>query len=202
MSRADGSAGLVAGVIDAAAADLAAREAAAQLALFDEAEALLPAGRRLDVEEIGTVAVAERRAGRPKGAVNKGTRELRDYLGARGFDAVLEQVRWAFLSPEELAARLGCTREAAFDRKMTLLDRLAPYQHARLAPTDTGGNAVPLLAMTIGGRLATPDTARPPWQWDVEGVFVDVPQSEQDQGLGDAPSGQSQIAQSQAEGKP
>lgn len=135
----------------------------AQLDMLGQA---LPVGvwiGREDGERVAQVAQGERKAGRPPGSTNLATRELRKALHAMGLDSVWEMARWALLSPEELAARLRCTVAEAFDRKLQLLDRIAPYQHARLAPTDDAGNVVPDMVMVLGGRAMTGDMAKPGW---------------------------------------
>ncbi len=62
-----------------------------------------------------TQAEAERRGrGRPLGASNHSSRELRRFLGAVGADPLMQTVEWLRLSPEELARRLGCSIAQAF----------------------------------------------------------------------------------------
>lgn len=142
-------------------------EADAQAELFE------PAGRRLTVEE----ATAERRAGRPKGAQSKATREFRDWMGAMGLDPARTLARWLMLSPEELAARLEIKPVEAFDRQASIATQLLPYLHSKLAHTDQQGNAVPLFNMVIGGG-SSGNVARAPWLDEIEqnqGVIDGVP---------------------------
>lgn len=206
MSAADGATGAIRDALGGLT-----RDPAAGVEQLD----LLPAGgvvvaarggddRRAKVDPASVAAVAanatrERKAGRPPGATNLATRDLRRALHAAGLDSVWEMARWALLTPEELAQRLGCSVADAFDRKIGLLDRIAPYQHARLAPTDAAGAAVPMMAMMIGGREATPLNARPPWEHDQLGAFIE---HEQNQALGGDAPGASQSTSSQSEEKP
>ena len=167
-----------------------------QLALLGEAA--LPAGRRIEQRDIARAAAAERRAGRPPGATNLATRELRRALHASGLDAVWEMARWARLTPEELAERLGCTRLEAFDRLQALRREVARYQHAPMAATDDRGNVVPTMVMAVGGVVATPGNARPPWEWDRDGTFIEV---EQNQQVSEGEADRSKGDVSKAEGK-
>lgn len=176
MGARDGIGGIVAEGVGAARDALGERDAGEQL--------LLPIGRHVAPGEVAEVAERERSGGRPKGAIGRTTRELRAFLGAQGADPLMAMARWAQLSPEELAQRIGCTKLEAFDRLMSLWDRVAPYVHARLAPTDGKGNAVPWLHMSIGGAPADPHVAgaRPPWETHLDLV---AEKAEQSQHVGD-----------------
>ena len=200
MSREDGVRGVVREALAGAAQAIEAGRGE-QLALIDDPEAALPAGRRIETEDAAANGARERKAGRPPGSTALWTRELRKAMHGAGLDAVWEMARWALLSPEELAARLGCTRLEAFDRRTALLREIAPYQHARLAPTDGAGNVAPMMLMAIGGRIADPAVHRPPWQHDRLGPTLDQP-AEQNQGLGEATAAASNGAPSNGSEKP
>lgn len=188
MSGADG---VVRGAL-AELAEAAAGEGGEQLGL-------LPLGEPVNAERRAEVAARERKAGRPPGATNLATRDLRKALHAMGFDGVWQMARWGSLTPEELAARLGCTRLEAFDRLTVLWDRVGRYQHAPLAPTDGAGNVAPMMVMHVGGREATATNARPPWEWDAAPPFIE---DEQNQPLGEGDAAASKDASSKEDEKP
>lgn len=200
MSRDDGARGVIREALAGAAAQLAQREGA-QAALFADGEASLPAGGYVAPGEAAANGARERKAGRPPGSTNLATRELRKAMHAVGLDSVWTMARWALLTPEELAARLGCTRLEAFDRLRALWAEIAPYQHARLAPTDGAGNVAPMMVMAIGGTIADPAQHRPPWEHDRLGLAREAP-IEQNQGLGEASAGASVAPPSRGSEKP
>lgn len=192
---ADGKAGVVAELVQAVAGDVAAAKAEPeQLAMFEA-----PAGELLIAGS--NAAIAEERrmrgAGRPPGAQNKATRELREWLLAKGIVPQHWQMKWLMLEPEALAARLRCTVAEAFDRQAALARELGPYLMAKMAPTDAAGNAVPGVVLSIGGEPVNQDgSGAVPWgQWF-------RPRGEQYQGLTIEGDAQSQDALSQAEEKP
>jgi len=97
----------------------------------------------IDPEAIAANAADERKRGRPKGAENLSSRQLREMLVRAGGHPLIHLARWATLTPEELAKRLGCSVVEAFDRQVAIWDKLAPYVAAKLAPTDEKGNGRP-----------------------------------------------------------
>lgn len=109
-----------------------------------------PAGRMMSAEE----AREERKAGRPKGATNKASGDLRRFLQRQGVDPHMIMAEYLALSPEELAARLGCSRADAFDRQIKMAESLMPYVRAKLAPVDDTGRAVPVMVFQMGGQAA------------------------------------------------
>lgn len=156
-----GRSGVIGQAVAGAAAELAADRRAAdgeQLGLLP-----LPIGNprakhlRRDVER-------KNQAGRPPGAVNKSTAELRAWLLARGIHPLHQMFRWMQHTPQSLAAELGCTQLEAFDRLRLLWSDAAPYFAARFAPVDGQGNAVaPTFLMQIGGGRAPGAADLPPW---------------------------------------
>lgn len=138
---------------------------------------LEPAGRRMSVK----AAAEERRGrGRPKGAANHSSRELRRFLGAVGADPLMGTVEWLRLSPEELAARLGCNVAEAFDRQERMRDRLMPFVYAKLAPVDDAGKAVPVMVFNMGTGEGAEAEASPPWLAALarDGVTIDHEQNQ------------------------
>jgi hypothetical protein len=117
--------------------------------------------------------------GRPRGAQNIATREVRELIRHLFGDPLLEMARWTLHTPETLARELGCTLVEAFDRLQRVREALAPYFYARLAPTDSEGRpVVPQFAMMIGDRLIGADRA--PWLDDPEvRRALDTPQQNQ-----------------------
>lgn len=178
----------VAAAAGAVAADRAAAEGE-QLGLFAVPVALTKPGETAEESAQRVAAIqaeAERRAGpgRPAGAVNRSTREWRDYILRRGGHPAVRMAEWAMLSPAALAAELGCTKLEAFDRLKALWAELnAVLGLPRLAPTDDKGQVVPWLNLMLGGSGAggeAPGVA--PWAY-LDAVKVADPQPQQNQAL-------------------
>lgn len=111
-------------------------------------------------------AVRRDRAGRPPGARNLATRQMLDFVRRVVGDPVLERARWTMLTPESLAAELGCTKLEAFDRIDRIRSELARLWYAPLAPVDGQGNAVvPSFNMLIGGAPTHQDGSARPWDY-------------------------------------
>lgn len=164
MAEPNGTAGAVAGLL-----------VQAQNALPSEAEQLdllatsqRPSAERLSWNDGKLAAEVERtgKAGRPKGAQNLATRELKTWivhlLGGTPQEAM---ARWAMLEPEELAKRLGCTVAEAFDRQQKIRMELAPYFMARMQPVDDQGRPVPFVALAIGGQVGNANGGAPWATW-------------------------------------
>lgn len=164
MADHHGSAGAVAEAVREARDQLPA-DRGQQLDLL--AEAQRPIGERLWTRE----AVAEevervRKAGRPKGAQNLATRELREWIvHLLGGTPQERMARWAQMEPEEMARRLGCSVLDAWDRQKELWKELSPYIMARMQPVDDQGRAVPLVALSIGGQVGQANGAAPWATW-------------------------------------
>ena len=124
-----------------------ARAAGDQPALFD-----LPCA-----DPSGEIAQAQARSakgGRPKGAQNLATRELREYLlGKMAGKTPQEQLaQWASLGPEGLARALHCTTLEAFDRWRGLMEYLGRFYMAPMVPVDQDGKTAPAIVVSIGGQ--------------------------------------------------
>ena len=138
----------------------------------------------------GRVAEARERSlkgGRPKGAQNIASRELRDWLlrGMGGKTPQEQLATWSNLGPEGLAVALGCTKLEAFDRWRGVLEYLGKFFMAPIAAETSDGKPVPQMVVMVGGSAGVVDQASgetlPPWE------YLDQP----DQALtldGDAPS--------------
>lgn len=150
MSAESGLAGVVADAM-AEAAPIAV--AAVQLPLLDaEAIETARAGR-----DIGQAVEAVRRAGRPKGALNKRTERLRDFiLGQHSHPAqVLAQ---AYSRPvDALAAELGCTRLEAFTVQIRAASELLPYIESKM-PVAVDVDARGAIQLVIHGAEQRPAT--------------------------------------------
>lgn len=128
-------------------------------------------------------AHAGRGGGRPLGAQNRVTVQFRKWLLSTGEDPLESMMRWSMHTPETLAKELGCTIAEAFDRLMSLKDKLAVYLHPRMAPVNDQGQAVPMFQMVFGsGSGVVVRTDQPPWLSDPE-VAAALGQGEQNQGL-------------------
>lgn len=106
----------------------AVREAGPPLALLD-AEQLglgLDAGLR-----IAQAVDQARRAGRPRGAANKRTGKVRDWLLSK-YAHPLEHLAATYSRPVDvLAAELGCTKLEAFAHQLRAAVELAPYMEGK-----------------------------------------------------------------------
>lgn len=121
----------------------------------------------------------EKKAGRPKGATNLATRQLREFIFSRGKNPVIWKISWLTMTVEQLAAYLGCTKLEAFDRQRMLADSLQGLVLPNLAATDENGNAVPTISMVFGGVSPGVSPDRPPWEYldgDEVGVTVSAPE--------------------------
>ena len=124
-----------------------------------------PAADRLGWDDGKLAGEIERtgKAGRPKGAQNLSTRELKAWIVQLLGGTPQERLaRWAMLEPEELARRLGCTVAEAFDRQVKILEGLSPYLMAKMVPVDEDGNAVPFIQLITGGQVQGAD-GQLPW---------------------------------------
>ncbi len=162
MAEANGTAGAVAGLLAEARAALPPE--GEQLDLL--AASQRPSGDRLSWDAGKVAGEVERtaKAGRPKGAQNLATRDLKSWIVRLLGGTPQEQMaRWAMLEPEEMARRLGCTVAEAWDRQQAIRRELAPYFMARMQPVDDQGRPVPLVALSIGGQVGASD-GRAPWE--------------------------------------
>lgn len=133
----------------------------------------------------GKVAEAiGRGGGRPKGAQNLATREVREYLVKRMGGTPQEHLaRWFVLGPEGLAEALGCKKAEAFDRWVALGDKLGRYFMAAMVPVDHEGKPAPQFVVAIGGQVGVVTSSgevRPPWTYLEENQALserDAPQS-------------------------
>ena len=150
---------------------VSARAAGAAAPAAEQLDFLAPVAERInraDADAIAANATEERKRGRPKGAENLSSRQLREMLIRAGGHPLIHLARWATMTPEEMARRLDCKVVEAFDRQVAIWDKLAPYVAAKLAPTDEKGNAVPGLVISIGDQainagIGVSAGGSPPW---------------------------------------
>jgi len=120
-------------------------------------------GRKFDVAAMAAGAEARRGPGRPRGAENRATKELRRYLLERGTNPAEWLVRWLAIRPDELAKYLGCTVLEAFREQRIVAAEIRKVFVPDLASTDDAGQAVPLLNLNIdamaGGADGSDDDA-------------------------------------------
>lgn len=160
-------------IVGAAVAEVAQAIAPAPEPVQDALFALpaIPAANgRLDGAALTAEGERQRKAGRPPGAQNKSTIELRKWLLANGIVPQQWQMRWLLLEPEEMARRLQITLSEAWDRQAALARELAPYLMSRMAPSDDKGNAVPMLAFNINGTGAPGERA----PWEIEAQLMEA----------------------------
>lgn len=160
-----GTAGAVAGLLADAKAALPAQ--AEQLDLL--ADGQRPAGHSLRWDGPALAAEIERtakaKAGRPKGAQNLATKELKAWIVQLLGGTPQERLaRWTMLEPEELAKRLGCTVQEAFDKQAKILTDLSPYFMARMVPVDDQGRPLPFIGIAIAGQMMGGGDGRAPWE--------------------------------------
>lgn len=178
MARQDGVRGAVGGLIEAAAAARPAEPA--QLELLPPGLDGLTAAARRRVEP----GVRAARAGRPPGAENKMTREVKDFVRQVMGDPVIERARWLLHTPESLAAVLGCTRLEAFDRLDRIRAELSRLWYAPAAPVGEDGRPVPVLSLVVAGQVVGAADAPPPWIYAGGPV---IEQAQQNQSLSETP---------------
>lgn len=154
-----GAAGIVAGMLQEASAHIPSEAeqldmlVASQRPGSERLHVTSPSGKRQRFDGAGLAAEVERtaKAGRPPGAQNLSTRELRAWVVRLLGGTPQERLaRWCMLEPEELARKLGCSVVEAFDRQIAILKELQPYFMARMAPVDDQGKAVPLINVQLG----------------------------------------------------
>ena len=78
-------------------------------------------------------AEARRGRGRPKGARNRRTAEMLEFLERLGYEPpMLKLARIAAADTRTMATALGCRKLEAFDRQQRALEALLPYWHQKL----------------------------------------------------------------------
>jgi hypothetical protein len=162
----------IAPIVGAAMAQ-ASRDLAASQPVQDEL--FEPEGRILTPQEARDER--KRGRGRPAGAANKSSGDLRKFLQHQGVDPHMIMAGWLALSPEEMAARIGCKVAEALDRQMRMAESLMPYVRAKLAPVDDTGRAVPVMVFQMGnggaGSLTPSGVVKPPYVIEGEAMGLE-----------------------------
>lgn len=121
-----------------------------------EVERLLPLGDAMAIEaaregrRIDQAVDLVRKAGRPKGAVNKRTAVMRDYLLTR-YPHPGEALAQAYSRPVEvLAAELGCSKLEAFQAQVRAAAELLPYIESKM-PVAVAVDARGAISLVIHG---------------------------------------------------
>lgn len=129
------------------------RKAAVQAALFPEADAD-PLNPLADQAKLPV----KRGPGRPPGAINTATKEMRDYLAANFTNPVIARARVMMMNPHDLALALGCTPLEAFDRIERAREYVGRFTNQELpkAIEIEGGGAVVLNIGVVGQPGADP----------------------------------------------
>lgn len=111
--------------------------------------------------------------GRPAGAENRTTRDLRAFLGATYRHPLVTLARIQAQDPLELARTLGCKPMEALDRITRAAEALAPYMAGKLAAEDYDGNTVtPMLI--LGDVEASRAALREAYDGVAGGPLVDI----------------------------
>ena len=120
--------------------------------------------------------------GRPAGAKNIATKEVKDFIRRVIGDPMIESARWMLHTPESMAKELGCTKLEAFDRLEAIRRDLRPYYYGRAAPVDDQGQALPVFQMVVGGQnVAVAAGSLPPWEYqENQEVSEDDPKTSHD----------------------
>lgn len=178
MAENDTKAAFAGVIADAAAADAAANA--------QEQLTLLPTRFEPGSDQHDRVveAIKRDRRGRPAGAQNIATREMKAFVIKVFGDPLLWRFRYLTHTPETLALELGCSKLEAYDRLDRLAADLSKLFYGSMAPVDGAGNAaVPRLTVMFGGQsggdLVAMQAGRKPWDY----LDVANEQTQQNQAL-------------------
>jgi len=142
----------------------AASETAGQLPTAPVQLMLLgDSGPALIEDEADDQVIANRGAGRPAGAINRATREFRDYILARHRSPLVTLARLQSADPLELAKQLGCKPQEALDRIIRAAECLAPYLHQKQAiAVDVSNTKTVFLTINDGHPVVDNDDSDSP----------------------------------------
>lgn len=167
-----GAAGAVASVLQDAKAELPAPAEQLDLLVAENK----PATERLRYDQVALAAESDRarKAGRPKGAQNLATQDLKRWLVALlGRTPQEWRIRWLMVQPEELAKRFGMTAKEALEFQDRIAKELQPYFMAAMQPVDEDGKPVPFFQLSFGGQVAGAD-GRAPWERSFERIEAEA----------------------------
>jgi hypothetical protein len=99
---------------------------------------------------------ARRGPGRPPGALNRATKELREFILTNFTDPVIGAARVMMMRPQDLATALGCTLLEAYDRIDRARQFVARYTHQEMPKAveigGTGSVTLVIGAVDSGGQ--------------------------------------------------
>ncbi|MFG1383237.1 hypothetical protein [Xanthobacter versatilis] len=134
-------------VAGAPAAEISGGGAQAALPLLEEI-----AGPEDAESPVGALVRGRRGPGRPPGATNKLTRDIRKLILSQHKHPLLALAEIYSLDTKALAVHLGCKAVEALDRQVRAAAELAPYLAAKQAAVDDDGRTVlPMLQLNFGG---------------------------------------------------
>lgn len=100
---------------------------------------------------VGKLAAARRGPGRPAGAQNRMTKDIRKLILSQYRHPLVALAEIASLDTLALAAHLGCKPVEALDRQIRAAAEVAPYLAAKQAAVDESGQVVlPMLTLNFG----------------------------------------------------
>lgn len=128
-----------------------APDAPAQLDLLGNPDAETPAG---------TLIAARKGAGRPAGAQNRVTRDIRRLILTSYKHPLVALAEIYSIDTKALASHLGCKPIEAANLQKACAAEVAPYLAAKQAAVDDAGEtAMPTLVLNFGERAGTPTGA-------------------------------------------
>jgi hypothetical protein len=127
-------------------------------------------------DQFGKIAKAREAAitgaGRPKGAQNRSTKALREWLLSRGALPQQSLMQWLLMGPDGLVAWAGAAsaadKLACFNAWKDTADKLGRYFMAPMVPQDEDGKTVPFMNFVFAGGAGSRDLAgdgRAPWAY-------------------------------------
>ena len=159
----------------------------------DEAAPMLPLLDAGQLAEAGGVAggiaraadQARRGPGRPRGAMNKRTAKVRDYLLSR-YVHPAEALAQAYSRPVDvLAVELGCSKLEAFQAQMRAAAELLPYIESKM-PVAVSGDIRGQVVMTIGGLTGAEGAHVIDAEAGITGLLAMALTDEENQGVAEA----------------
>jgi hypothetical protein len=136
----------------------AAGSGEAQLELLPPLPLPGAAGGVLDAE-----AERRRQPGRPRGALNRRSQDLIDYVLARYRSPVVGMVEIYSRPVGDLARQLGCTLHEAFAFQLEAMKHAAPYLHSKMpVALDVTGKGLVALSIVDPSRIVEAAAAEAP----------------------------------------
>jgi hypothetical protein len=131
-------------------------------------------------------AARVRGVGRPPGARNLATKQVKEFIVKMFGDPMIESARWLLHTPASLGRELGITVVEAFDRQQRIREALMPFIHAKIAPVGEDGRAMPFFQLIMGASTGADRAGLAPWLDDPEIAAALEHEGQQNQGVSDA----------------